>query len=502
MRTKKAFYNITLELVLQVVTLVSGLILPRLILEAYGSAYNGVIQTIIRFLGYISVLTLGVAGPTRVAIYQALADGDDHKVSAVLKANELFMRKVALALVGYMIVLAVVYPYMVRDQFGWWDVALLVMIIGAGSLMEYLFGITSRIFLVANQEAYISLTLLIASKIVSTIVTVILILQGFSIHAVRLAMVVCFALEPVLIQLIVRKKYHIRTDVEPDYSALAHRGDAVAHSLADVISQNIGVFLLAILTSPVVISIYSVYNLVLENLQKIQKAFTNNLEAVLGDIWARGEKAKFAEKLGTLEYLMCAFLLLVYTTTGSLILPFVKLYTRDITDANYILPTFAVLFVAASAAFSLRDPYIVAVQAAGRYKDTRMLAIREAVLNVVLSLVGIWLWGLSGIVFAALVANLYRTIAYGIYIYRKMLEIPLRRFAARWVWMLASGGVIIWLQQLIAAHALTIDSWMKWLVAGACYTVVAVAVTLASSAVFYRRELRNSAQLVKAMLKR
>ena len=43
MRTKKAFYNITLELVLQVVTLVSGLILPRLILEAYGSAYNGVI---------------------------------------------------------------------------------------------------------------------------------------------------------------------------------------------------------------------------------------------------------------------------------------------------------------------------------------------------------------------------------------------------------------------------------------------------------------------------
>ena len=483
-------------------TLVSGLILPRLILEAYGSAYNGVIQTIIRFLGYISVLTLGVAGPTRVAIYQALADGDDHKVSAVLKANELFMRKVALALVGYMIVLAVVYPYMVRDQFGWWDVALLVMIIGAGSLMEYLFGITSRIFLVANQEAYISLTLLIASKIVSTIVTVILILQGFSIHAVRLAMVVCFALEPVLIQLIVRKKYHIRTDVEPDYSALAHRGDAVAHSLADVISQNIGVFLLAILTSPVVISIYSVYNLVLENLQKIQKAFTNNLEAVFGDIWARGEKEKFAEKLGTLEYLMCAFLLLVYTTTGSLILPFVKLYTRDITDANYILPTFAVLFVAASAAFSLRDPYIVAVQSAGRYRDTRKLATREAFLNVTLSTLGIWLWGLNGLVFAALVANLYRTIGYAIYIYRTMLGMSLTRFVGRWIWMLGSGAVILGLQLLLVNRILVIDSWMMWAVGGVCCVAVALAVTLFSSAICYRQELRNATQLLKAMLKR
>ena len=502
MRTKKAFYNITLELVLQIVALISGLILPRLILEAYGSAYNGVIQTIIRFVGYISVLTLGVAGPTRVAIYKALADGDDHKVSAVLRANELFMRKVALALIGYMLLLAVVYPYMVREEFSGWGVALLVIIIGSGSLMEYLFGATSRILLVAHQETYISLALLIISKIVSTIVTVLMILRGFSIYAVRLAMVVCFAVEPILVQLIVRKKYHIRTDVEPDYSALSHRGDAVAHSLADVINQNIGVFLLAILTNPVVISIYSVYNLVLENLQKIQKAFTNNLEAVFGDIWARGEKENFAGKLGTLEYLMCAFLLLVYTTTGSVILPFVKLYTRDITDANYILPVFAALFVAASAAYSLRDPYIVAVQAAGRYKDTRKLAVREAVLNVTLSLVGVCLWGLNGIVFAALVANLYRTIAYGIYIYRNMLQMPLTRFAARWLWMLASGGIIVWAQRLVTNYALVIDSWMTWLAAGICCMAVAAAVTLVSSALCYRQELRNAGQLLKAMLKR
>lgn len=502
MRTKKTFYNIISELVFQIVAFVCGLVFPRLVLESYGSAYNGVIQTIIQFVGYISILTMGVAGPTRVAIYKALADKDDHKVNAVLKANDLFMRKVSLALVGYMLVLAVVYPYLVREQFGWWEIALLVVIIGMGELAEYLFGNTSRILLGAHQESYVYMMLLTGSKIVSTISAAILIINGFSIHAVRLAMVASFAAAPIITNIYVRRKYHIRRDVEPDFSALEQRGDAIAHSLADIVNRYTGMFLLAIMTNPITISIYSIYNLILENLIKVQQAFTNNLEAVFGDIWARGEKEKFAEKLSTLEYLMYAFLLLVYTTTGSLILPFMRIYTDEVTDANYILPVFAALFVASTAAYSLRDPYIVAVQSAGRYRDTRKLATREAFLNVTLSALGIWLWGLNGLVFAALVANLYRTIGYAIYIYRTMLGMSMARFVGRWIWMLGSGAVILGLQLLLVNRVLVIDSWMMWAVGGVCCVAVALAVTLFSSAICYRQELRNAAQLVKAMLKR
>lgn len=502
MRTKKTFYNVISELVFQIVAFVCGLVFPRLVLESYGSAYNGVIQTIIQFVGYISILTMGVAGPTRVAIYQALADKDDHKVNGVLKANDLFMRKVALALAGYMLVLAVVYPYMVRESFGWWEVALLVVIIGMGELAEYLFGNTSRILLGAHQESYVYMMLLTGSKIVSTISAAILILNGFSIHAVRMAMVASFAAAPIITNIYVRRKYHIRRDVEPDYSALEQRGDAVAHSLADIISRYVGMFLLVVMTNPVVVSVYSVYSLILDNLLKVQKAFTNNLEAAFGNIWARHEKEIFAERLGTLEYLMFSFLLLVYTTTGSLILPFMELYTEGIHDANYILPVFAALFVASTAAYSLRDPYIVAVQSAGRYRDTRKLATREAFLNVTLSALGIWLWGLNGLVFAALVANLYRTIGYAIYIYRTMLGMSLTRFVGRWIWMLGSGAVILGLQLILVNRVLVIDSWMMWAVGGVCCVAVALAVTLFSSAICYCQELRNAAQLVKAMLKR
>ena len=50
MRGKQAFKNMVANLFLQVIVLLSGLILPRFILEAYGSSVNGMITSVNQFL--------------------------------------------------------------------------------------------------------------------------------------------------------------------------------------------------------------------------------------------------------------------------------------------------------------------------------------------------------------------------------------------------------------------------------------------------------------------
>lgn len=87
----------------EIVAMVCGLILPRFILSAFGSSYNGMISSIAQFLDYISVLTLGISGSTRIAIYKANASNDPYKVSAILKATEQYMRKVASIFILYLI---------------------------------------------------------------------------------------------------------------------------------------------------------------------------------------------------------------------------------------------------------------------------------------------------------------------------------------------------------------------------------------------------------------
>ncbi len=96
MRSKKAVYNTITSLLLEIVTVISGFVLPRLILLRYGSSYNGLVSSISQFIGYVSLLTAGVGGVTRASLYKPLHERDIKKISAIIKATELFIRRVTL----------------------------------------------------------------------------------------------------------------------------------------------------------------------------------------------------------------------------------------------------------------------------------------------------------------------------------------------------------------------------------------------------------------------
>lgn len=73
MRTKKAFLDMITSLLLQLVTVVSGFILPKVI-GVFGSDTNGLIDSVSQFIGYITLLEAGVGGVTHAALYKPLLD--------------------------------------------------------------------------------------------------------------------------------------------------------------------------------------------------------------------------------------------------------------------------------------------------------------------------------------------------------------------------------------------------------------------------------------------
>ena len=62
MRTKRTLINFAAALFLQIVTGISGLIIPRLFISAYGSEVNGMVSSINQFLSYITFFEAGLSG--------------------------------------------------------------------------------------------------------------------------------------------------------------------------------------------------------------------------------------------------------------------------------------------------------------------------------------------------------------------------------------------------------------------------------------------------------
>lgn len=87
---EKLLLNTFAAIVQQVVTLICGFILPRLIISHYGSATNGLISSITQFLAFFSMMEMGVGAVVRSSLYKPLAGHDHDQVSRVLISSRRF----------------------------------------------------------------------------------------------------------------------------------------------------------------------------------------------------------------------------------------------------------------------------------------------------------------------------------------------------------------------------------------------------------------------------
>ena len=60
--------NMIFSIVLQIVTIISGFIIPRQILLAFGSEVNGLVNSITQFLNYISLIEGGLGSVIMTAL--------------------------------------------------------------------------------------------------------------------------------------------------------------------------------------------------------------------------------------------------------------------------------------------------------------------------------------------------------------------------------------------------------------------------------------------------
>ena len=481
--------------------IVCGLITPRMILSMFGSTYNGVVSSATQFLSMISILTLGIAGATRVELYKSIAAEDILQTSRIMKATNRYMRKVAFGVVVYAAVLIFVYPYISTNDLTAAECRILIAIVSIGTFVQYFCGISYATLLKANQQEYIYAFTQTVATIINTIAVACLIKLGFSIYTVKLATSVVFALSPIVMSIYVHRKFHLISNCEADETALKNRGAVAFHSIANIVHDNTDLLILTFFTDAKVISVYTVYYLVIGKIKNIMQAFTNGLEAAFGNMWARGEQSSIQRNFQIYEFAIFAFVSVVFSCIGLLIVPFVSIYTRGVTDVNYTRYGLAVLIALAEGMFCIRNPYLILVQATGSYQQTKNGAMWEAALNIVSSLVFVQLFGINGVTIGTLLANIFRTTQYAWYISKHILNRSLFVVVRRFGWLILNVACIVLPVQFMTG-GIIVHSWIGWVGNAFLIFVFAVFVTCASAFLFYRSEMLGMLGFIQKAVRR
>lgn len=465
-KTGKAKLNVISTLCNQIVTTICGVMVPHILISAFGSEAYGISVSITQFLSYITLLESGIGGVARAELYGPLAKNDMDEVSSVYRAILNFFRYVAGAFLLYSIVIGLTFYDIANVTiFSRPYIFALVMVISLATLAKYMGGLANLTLIVADQKQYVNNAILIATTIANTILIVLLVHLDAGLLWVKLGSSLIFVVRPILYAVYVKKYYRL-TKVKKTKTVLKQKWTGIGQHIAYFLHTNTDIVLLTLFADVKLVAVYAVYSLVIKSVYAIAQSFSGGMEAAFGEMIANGQLEKLQGSYRRYKTLISSASGVLFSCTGILIISFVRLYTNGITDADYIQPLFALILMISEAANCIVLPCSSLPIAANHLKQTRWGAYGEALINIAVSCALISWNPLVGVALGTLTATLFRGVFYMVYSGKNILHIPYEKIMLRFLCEIAAIGVISIVGYRLLQHAV-ITNYFQWFLWGA-----------------------------------
>ena len=493
---KRTLKNICSSLVLQLITIICGFIIPKLIISAYGSEVNGLINSITQFLSYIVLLESGIGPVIKASLYKPIVQKNKKELANIIKSSEKFFRNISKIFIIYILILCFLYPLLVNSSFDYAFTISLLLIISISTFMEYYFGITYKLFLQANQENYIISYIQIITTILNTISIIILVKLNLSIQIVKLVSSIIFVLRPLITNIYFHKKYKIDLLEYDENYKLEQKWDGFAQHIASVIHSNTDIMVLTIFENILEVSVYAVYNLVISGLRKIVDALASGIDSLFGNMLAKEEHEKLNENFRLYQAFYYTIINTMFSMAFVLVVPFVRLYTKGVTDVNYIRPLFAILIILSEYINSLKKPYASIIISAGHFRQTQRGAWIEALTNLLLSIILVNKCGIIGIAIGTVAGMGIRLIDYILYCSKNIINYSLSKSIK---YNIINFLEIITITILFSIINVSINSYFEIILYATIVGIVSFLIIYVINLLIYPNEMNN---LISLLLRR
>jgi len=501
-RTKRFFYSTVTTALYQLVLLAAGFVVPKVMLTFYSSEINGLVTSITQFITYFNLVEAGLSGAMVYALYKPLAAGDAKEISAVVVAAKKFYFQAGRLFLVLVAAMALCYPVFVKtESLSFAEVGVLVFVLGMNSVLEFFALAKYRALLTADQKTYIISLASIVQVVLNTVI--ICVLAGFGVGVVFLrtiALLSVFARTAILMYYVKKKYPQIDYRVSPKENALDKRWDAVYMQVLGAIHTGAPVVILTFVVGDLrLVSVFSVYNMIITGLHGVMSIFSSGLASSFGNVIVRKEYDILQKTYQQFELAYLSVMTLAYSVALVMIMPFIKIYTAGVSDADYYVPLVGALIVINAFFFNLKSPQAMMLIAAGLYRESRVQTTVQGVLVVVLGCIFGRLWGIEGILVACIVSNLYRDVDLLFFIPKYVTKLPVSNTLKRW---LRAGCCFVLAVQLSALLPISAEGYFAWALWATASAAISAAVLLVNALLFDRNVFFALLRRMKGLLYR
>lgn len=459
--------NIAYGLLSEIVIVLVGIIIPRLVLVNLGSEANGLLSSVTNVLAYLSLLEAGVGTASLHAMYGPYSSGDRNSINRIMSATDRFYHRTGILYSVLVLVFSLLYSLLAKSSIPRVDVFLVVALSGFSSVLSFFFYGKYRILLDVGGYSYININIGLLIYILTSIAKASLLLLGFGVVPVQLSVLLINILQAVIYKCYIRHNYAwLNLNVTPNMDALSQRKAVLVHQVANLVFNNTDVILLTAFVGFRSVSVYSMYALIFGMIKTIAAKIYSGYYYLLGQTY-RTDKKKFELLINIHEILTLLITFSLYCVCRSMICPFLAIYTRGVNDINYIDKTLPWLFAAFYLLHNGRTTSSIVIEIYQHFEKTKWRAVFESIINISVSIICVINFGIYGVLLGTIAALLYRSNDMIIYASR-LLERSCWISYKRWF---ANVALFVGLSYVLDQFVIPINNYLQFILIASIETI-------------------------------
>lgn len=494
---QKSIINIASGLFGQLMTIACGVLIPRLVMVSYGSEINGLLNSISQIFVYFGLFEAGVGTASVQALYAPVAKNNRDDIQGILAATKKFYFKIGILYFTAVVLLAVFYPFLLHTSIPYSKIFLIIFFGGAGNCLCFFYQDKYTVLMSAEGKNYVYTNVTTFITTLTSIAKVILLLMGYNVLAVQFSyFVICF-FQVFVYSIYLRKNYSwIDWNAKPNNKAIEQKNSTLVHQIASVVFYNTDPLILTSITHDLkIVSVYTIYNMVTSMVTALVQQLSQGISFRLGQLF-NTEREQYVKLHHICEIIYMTLAFAAMTTTYVVLPAFIRLYTKGVTDINYYEKLYPLLFVLIPLFTIGRTAMNNVIYYAAHFKQTQMSAVLECVINITVSVIGVWEFGIYGVLIGSVVSVVYRTIYMIFYCYRHILFDSPWKTIRRWLVCLVIFALMV---VFVPSANLPAASYLQIILYGAAAGAISLIVYFVALCLTNRKETQNIISIVRGI---
>lgn len=470
-RKEAAVKNSTIGLLGQIISLILQIISRRYFIQFIGEEILGLNNTFSSILSTLSLAELGFQSAISYNLYRPLADKNTERINELVNVYKLVYNSIGVFFIVASFAMLPVLPFLTKNVEINRDVYLFFLIQAAASTCTY-FLAYKRTVLYADQKEYVYKMVYLVMNIVFKSAQIFVIVRFHSYYVYITLQVVQEYVSNFIVHRVCCKKYpylkKTKFSKECAKKVFADAKEIFAGRFAGYMYACTDNLIVSKVLGTVQVAFLGNYTTITNNMRLLINSIMSPLIPIVGNYLAENGSVEQQErKLRIYSHLRFLVALALAVPALVLIDDFIAMWvgTRFVLSASIKILLMADLYLYLIQGAC--NDYVIGM---GLFKKDKYVTIIGVILNLSVSLLLVWKWGIAGILFGTVFSQIFNWIGHSFIVYKYSFSASRRQYVSyllKNIYYIFCFGIIA-LVCLYLYSLIHLDSFIVKFILGGC----------------------------------